>query len=91
MSRQQSDQTGEQVETPSDELRQSALENAGEAVGGRRASGRNAQEAQDNPTRVQYGQGFSKDHPSKPGTDPNLSHTAGPDKKRQGATGKRSG
>lgn len=75
MTQQQSIRAGEQPETPST----AGTEDLG-AAPERKGSGTQpkgqTQHDQDNPKRVQYGQGFSKDHPAQPGTDTHLAHSA---------------
>lgn len=81
MSRQQADRTGEQIEERAQAGKESTKESSIESTKELKLThGRSARE-QDNPKRVQYGQGYSKDHPSKPGTDRHLSHSAGPSSK----------
>ncbi|MDB5800678.1 MAG: hypothetical protein JWL63_1617 [Rhodocyclales bacterium] len=64
MSQQQTNKAGEQVELQAEE------QNSGKE--------RQVDNQKDDPKRVQYGQGFSKDHPSQPGTDNHLASGAGP-------------
>jgi hypothetical protein len=95
MSRQQADNAGEQIEEQADQNpqvdgKQTERGGAKDRKDDRKeiAAGHRPEE---NAKRVQYGQGYSKDHPSKPGTDTHLASGAGPSSKDTPTGKKRSG